>query len=224
MRPERADLRIHALEHSWLSTPPLPQSLPTPTTRELRRNRDEAITSGAHMQASARAAARASTPPHPSPLLCPSRCPRACLVATRPPPLRSPTPPAGNHTAAHAGRKQGRRRARRRHRSQHTREDGPRRLRVRALGSVGVRCVPSSGSSRCVPLGHCVGVPLVRVASLEVPMVPCELGASGVRDGCERAAVEAERTMLPRVGGCEPVSARAWARHAAVCKAFQPGS
>ena len=85
-----------ALEHSWLSTPPLPQPLSRLTIRELRRNRDEAITSGAHMQASARAAlARASTPPlTPRPLAPPPRArPLAlALVATRPPLLRSPNP------------------------------------------------------------------------------------------------------------------------------------
>lgn len=76
-----------ALEHSWLSTPPLPQPLSRLTIRELRRNRDEAITSGAHMQASARAAlARASTPPSP---LAPWPCPLALAPSRLP--RRNPT-------------------------------------------------------------------------------------------------------------------------------------
>ena len=40
-----------ALEHSWFSAEPLPAPLSRVEIRQLRRNRDEAISSGAHQLA-----------------------------------------------------------------------------------------------------------------------------------------------------------------------------
>jgi serine/threonine protein kinase len=59
--PERRSTAAAALHHAWFSAEPLPQPLSRAEIRQMRRQRDEAIASGAHQQAIAQQRAQAAS-------------------------------------------------------------------------------------------------------------------------------------------------------------------